>query len=278
MVISQALINAAHTLRLSGITSCAEDARVIMCSVLDCGKLYLTVHRDEELPSDAERRFSALIQRRAKHEPVSYLTNCREFMSLEFYVDKNVLIPRPDTEILVEKVLALFSDRTASVLDMCTGSGAVAVSLAKYMPLSRVTGLDISADAVKTAEKNASSNGVADRCTFEIFDVREPYCGTFDVLTANPPYIPTADIADLDSDVKDFEPHLALDGGADGMSFYEKIIKNAPSCLKEGGFAAFEVGCGLAEKVRVLMEENFEKTEIIPDLAGIDRVVCGYLR
>ena len=249
-----------------------------MCSVLDCGKLYLTVHRDEELPSDAERRFSALIQRRAKHEPVSYLTNCREFMSLEFYVDKNVLIPRPDTEILVEKVIALFSDSTASVLDMCTGSGAVAVSLAKYMPLSRVTGLDISADAVKTAEKNASSNGVADRCAFEIFDVREPYCGTFDVLTANPPYIPTADIADLDSDVKDFEPHLALDGGADGMSFYEKIIKNAPSCLKEGGFAAFEVGCGLAEKVRGLMKENFEKTEIIPDLAGIDRVVCGYLK
>ena len=278
MVISQALINAAHTLRLNGRTSCAEDARGIMCSVLDCGKLYLTVHRDEELPSDAERRFSALIQRRAKHEPVSYLTNCREFMSLEFYVDENVLIPRPDTEILVEKVLALFSDSTASVLDMCTGSGAVAVSLAKYMPLSRVMGLDISADAVKTAEKNASSNGVADRCTFEIFDVREPYCGTFDVLTANPPYIPTADIADLDSDVKDFEPHLALDGGADGMSFYEKIIKNAPSCLKEGGFAAFEVGCGLAEKVRVLMKENFEKTEIIPDLAGIDRVVCGYLK
>lgn len=278
MVISQALTNAALCLRQNGIDCGGEDARVLMCAVLGCDKLFLTVHRDERLMPDDEEKFFRLVKRRANHEPVSYLTHCREFMSLDFYVDENVLIPRPDTEILVEKVIDLFSEKSVAVLDMCTGSGAIAVSLAKYMEKSAVIGLDISSNAIKTAEKNAEKNGVANRCKFEIFDVKKPYLGEFDVLCANPPYIPSADVAHLESDVKDFEPHLALDGGEDGMDFYEKIIANAPTCLKGGGFAAFEVGCGLAQKVSRLMANNFEKTEIIPDLAGIDRVVCGFLK
>jgi len=137
------------------IDSAGLDARVIMCHVLSCDKLYLAVHKDEEISNEKKEEFISLVKRRALCEPLGYILNHREFMSLDFYVDKNVLIPRPDTEILVEKVISHFEGKTPYITDMCTGSGAIAVSLAKYLPGAKLTGLDISPEAVKIASMNA---------------------------------------------------------------------------------------------------------------------------
>lgn len=265
-------------LNQNSIESAGTDARVLMCRVLGCDKLYLTVHRDDEISEKAENDFITLVKRRASDEPLGYILNHREFMSLDFYVDKNVLIPRPDTEILVEKVISFFDGKSPVITDMCTGSGAVAVSLAKYLPGSEVTGIDISPEAVKIAELNAERNGVADRCSFLVHDVREVYNSKADAVVSNPPYIPTADICTLSETVKDYEPLLALDGGGDGLDFYRVIIENSHFSLKRGGLLAFEVGCNLAQDVCSIMENGFSDIGVLSDLAGIERVVYGILK
>ncbi len=276
--VGETLAEAIKLLKSANIENAAEDARVILSHVLNCDKLHLTVNRDVEVGENKRKEFLALIEKRAAHTPVSYLTGTREFMSIDFDVSENVLIPRPDTEILVERAIEEISQKPLKVLDMCTGSGAIGISVAKYAKNTFVTCLDISEPALETARRNAKKNRVDDRCFFENFDVMTPYHGEFDVLLSNPPYIPSKDIADLESDVKDFEPKIALDGGYDGLDFYRQIVKNAPLSLKRGGFAAFETGCGLACELEKIMSENFENIEIIRDLSGIERVVCGYLK
>jgi len=220
-----------------------------------------------------EKKFFSFVKRRASNEPLGYILNHKEFMSLDFYVDENVLIPRPDTEILVEEVISYFDGKSPVITDMCTGSGAIAVSLAKYIPGAKVTGLDISPEAVKIAGINAEKNGVLKNCSFGIHDVLKPYDVVADAVVSNPPYIPAKDIETLDETVRSFEPRLALDGGDDGLLFYRAIVKNSQTALKKGGLIAFEVGCNQAEDVAKLMEEDFCDIGVICDLAGIERVV-----
>lgn len=254
-------------------------ARTIMCNVLSCDNLYLTVHADSILTTSQQNDFFNLIKRCMHGEPLAYVLGNREFMSLDFYVDKNVLIPRPDTEILCEEVIGRFDGKKAEIIDMCTGSGAIAVSLAKYLPMSEVIGLDISSEALEIAKKNASKNGVENQCMFLRHDIRHAFNGKYaDCVVSNPPYIPHNVIDTLDANVKNYEPHLALDGGDDGTDFYKSIVKNIRSCLKTGGMLAFEVGCGLHECVKSLMEKDFEDIRIVKDLAGIERVVLGFLK
>ena len=273
--VGDALKKGIALLNENSIESAGTDARVIMCSVIGCDKLYLTVHRDDIISEEAKNAFITLVKRRATDEPLGYILNHREFMSLDFYVDENVLIPRPDTEVLVEKVISFFGGKAPAVTDMCTGSGAIAVSIARYLPKSVVTGLDISADAVRIAKLNAEKNGVSQSCSFKVHDVREPYDFLADALVSNPPYIPSEDIASLSETVRKYEPHLALDGGNDGLDFYRVIVKNSHRSLKRGGLLAFEVGCNLAQDVCTIMEKDFSEIGIIRDIAGIERVVHG---
>ncbi len=253
------------------------DARILICHVLGCDSLYLTLHRDDIMDEKARDTYFDYISRRRSNEPVSYITGTKEFMSLEFKVTPDVLIPRPDTEILVEKVISETKDIPCPhIIDMCTGSGAIAVSLARYIEGSRVTALDISPSALEIAKFNAESNGADVK--FELHDAYKPYCAKADVLVSNPPYIPTEDISELETNVVGYEPHLALDGGRDGLDFYRAITKNAPHCLKSGGILAFEVGMGQADDVEMIMKPLFENITRAKDLAGIERVVCGYLR
>ncbi len=253
------------------------DARILICHVLGCDSLYLTVHRDEVMAEDEKNTYFEYISRRRDNEPVSYITGTKEFMSLKFKVTPDVLIPRPDTEILVEKVIAEAENIPCPyIIDMCTGSGAIAVALSRYINGSRVTALDISPQALEIAKFNAESNGVS--VSFELHDAYKPYCAKADVLVSNPPYIPTGDIAELETNVVHYEPHLALDGGGDGLEFYRAITKNAPHSLKSGGILAFEVGMGQADDVEMLMRPLFENITRVKDLSGIERVVCGYLR
>ena len=274
-LLGDALLEGIALLKETNIENPSLDARILMCHTLSCDELYLTVHRDRHLTQSEQDAFFSLIKRRMSNEPVGYITGTKEFMSLEFNVDKNVLIPRPDTEILVEKVMSEVKSANPVIIDMCTGSGAIAVSLAKYIPNACVLGLDISEDALKVAKTNSQKNG-AD-VTFEKHDVLKPYSKiTADAVVSNPPYIPTDDLNGLMSDVIDFEPSIALDGGVDGLLFYRAIIKNIDSCLKDGGLLAFEVGAGQADDVAYLMEERFSSVTLEKDLAGIDRVVYGF--
>jgi len=274
--ISDALKKGIALLNENSIENPGLDARIFLSHVLGCDSVYLTVHRDDELSVEEAENYFAYIDRRRKNEPVGYIIGKKEFMSLDFVVNPHVLIPRPDTEILVERAINFLSSKeNPTVIDMCTGSGAISVSLAKYVKGSSVTGLDISCDAIAVAKENARLNGVD--VTFKLHDVLIPYKGACaDCVVSNPPYIPTEDVKGLDSDVSDFEPKLALDGGNDGLDFYRAIVKNISSCLKKGGLLAFEVGMGQAEDVKALMESDFDSIGFDRDLAGIERVVYGF--
>ncbi len=272
--IGDALKKGIALLKKCDIPGAATDAAVLLGHVLDCARLHLTVHRDDAIDKGKEQEFFDLIQRRCRKEPVSYITGYREFMSMDFKVAPGVLIPRPDTEILVETVIQKLNGIPNPVIvDMCTGSGAVGVSLAKYITGSKVTALDVSDTAIETARENALSNGV--KLEVAKHDVLTPYNASADAVVSNPPYIPTKIVKTLQEDVSMYEPHIALDGGEDGLCFYRAIIGNIHSCLKKGGLLAFEVGHDQADAVARLMEKDFCSVETVCDLAGIRRVVLG---
>lgn len=275
--IGDALKRGIALLKQNDISEAVTDATVLLCHVLGCERLYLTVHRDDAIDPCKEAEYMEFINRRCNSEPVSYITGHKEFMSLDFKVEKGVLIPRPDTEILVETVMDKLKDISNPVItDMCTGSGAIAISLAKYIQGSRVTALDVSEIALRVAKENALLNGVD--ISVEEHDVLTPYNALADAVVSNPPYIPTEVIEGLDSDVSDYEPHLALDGGEDGLVFYRAIVQNIGSALKKGGILAFEVGHDQAHDVAMIMQDGFYGIDTEKDLAGIERVVYGFLR
>lgn len=275
--IADAIKNGIAYLKENKIESAGIDARLFMCHILSCDKLYLTVHKDDLVLNEDLEKFFELIKRRAKKEPTGYILGKKEFMSLDFCVDSGVLIPRPDTEVLVEKAIEKITSPSPVIIDMCTGSGAIAVSLAKYIPNSRVIALDISEDALSIAKKNALLNGL--EINFKKHDVKTPFKEIMaDAVVSNPPYIPTEDIKTLCEDVSNYEPLIALDGGDDGLEFYRAITENISTCLRKGGLLAFEVGHTQAQDVAKLMEKDFEKISIEYDLGGIARVVYGYLK
>ncbi|MBE7036857.1 MAG: peptide chain release factor N(5)-glutamine methyltransferase [Ruminococcaceae bacterium] len=280
MVIGELLQNATGQLQNAGIDNARLDAEVLLAHLLNRERLYLVTHRTDEIAADIADAFRHLIVRRVKHEPVAYLIGQREFMSLDFSVCPGVLIPRPDTETLVELILETTPKQEPfTLLDLCTGSGAIAVSLAHYLPNSHVTAVDISDICVETAKKNATRNGVAGRVQVLQADILKPLpsLDLFDCVVSNPPYIPTKVLETLEADVQDFEPHTALDGGGDGLIFYRHIIQNAPAFLRKGGLLALEIGHDQRDAVTHLMAESgfFTQVDIRRDLAGIDRVVFG---
>ncbi|MBE7021798.1 MAG: peptide chain release factor N(5)-glutamine methyltransferase [Ruminococcaceae bacterium] len=281
MVIAEALQEACRQLAAAGITSARLDSEVLLSFLLKKERLYLLLHKHDALGEDTLSDYEALIKRRAAGEPVAYLVGEKEFMSLPFAVRPGILIPRPDTETLVESVIARYQTAgKISVLDLCTGSGAIAVSLAYYLPQSHVTACDISELCVETTRENACKNGVSDRVLVVLADVLGslPFCERFDCVVSNPPYIPTQALAGLERDVRDFEPTVALDGGVDGLLFYRRLSKLAPQLLKPGGLLALEVGHDQAESVcALLVKAGFSGIETLQDLAGISRVVCGVL-
>lgn len=281
MVIGEALYAACQRLSAAGIDSARLDSEVLLAFLLKKERLHLALHKQDALDADTLSRYEALIRRRAAHEPVAYLVGEKEFMSLSFSVSPGILIPRPDTETLVEGVIARCREAgELSVLDLCTGSGAIAVSLAYYLPQIHVTACDISGLCVETARENARRNGVADRVRVCLADVLGPlpFSERYDCVVSNPPYIPTAALAGLEKDVRDFEPAAALDGGADGLLFYRRLAELALQLLKPGGLMALEVGHDQAASVsEMFTAAGFSEVEQLRDLAGISRVVCGRL-
>ncbi|MCT4607162.1 MAG: peptide chain release factor N(5)-glutamine methyltransferase [Marinisporobacter sp.] len=262
------------------------DAEVILCYVLKKDRLFLYTHRDHPLKDEEIRVFNDLIKKRIQGMPVAYIVKKQEFMGLNFYVEEGVLIPRPDTEILVETVIEWAKKRKNDnriIVDLGTGSGAITISLAKYIENAFVYSIDLSRHALEIGKKNATLNEVTENTLFLEGDLLAPIKGKLeekvDIIVSNPPYIPRNEIEKLQIEVKKFEPKIALDGGMDGLDFYRKIIDEAPNFVKKGGFIALEVGHDQADMVKTMMEHKGYYYEIqkIKDLAGIERVVVATL-
>lgn len=256
-----------------------REAELILCHILDINMTELILNRNKELEKREEDLYLNLIKRRKSGEPVQYIIGNCEFMSLEFLVDENVLIPRSDTETLVENVIDILGDKCAKVLDIGTGSGCIGISLLKYCKNITVECVDISPKAIEIAKKNAENNGVSDRIKFTVMDIlKETLDGKYDVLVSNPPYIRPDVIEGLEKQVKDFEPYSALYGGEDGLLFYKRITDFAPLILNDNGVLAFEIGYDQGESVKSLLEKDFSDIKVIKDLCGNDRVVLGKLK
>ena len=247
-------------------------------NVPDANLAWLIAHEDEPLAADAAGPFCDLIERRLAGEPIQYITGEAEFYGLPFHVNRDVLIPRPETEHLVEKVMALAAEFVRpKIVDVGTGSGAIAVALAHALPFAVITATDISADALAVAKANAARNGVADRVRFFKGDLLEAVAGEhFDIVISNPPYVPESDRTTLDVEVRDYEPAQALFAGEDGLQIYRRLIPAAFDALVPGGYLALEIGYGQRAGIEALLvREGFAGIEFIPDLQGIARVAVA---
>lgn len=276
MRINEILQSATIKLETAGIDSARLDAEVLLAHILNCKRLYLYVDAMKNLTSAQVSRFENLIEQRIKKIPVAYLIGQREFMGLNFVVTPAVLIPRPDTEVLVQVAIEKLSAvKNPTFADIGTGSGAICVSILKYLKNATASTVDISKDAIECATFNAEKFGVDDRIIFHVGNLFEPLRGQkFHAVISNPPYIPTSDLSTLQDEVQR-EPKLALNGGVDGLDFYRKIADDAPNFLFNGGFLAVEIGINQADDVKNLFAKNFVDVEIIRDLAGIERVVTA---
>lgn len=267
--------------RSRGIESPRLEAELLLCRALGWNRIRLIVERERELDEEERARFRALVQRRRKREPVAYIMGQREFFGRAFRVDGRVLVPRPDTETLVETALRRTRDDClfGHLVDLCTGSGNVALSFARERPTWLVRAVDISPGALAVARDNAVRLGAAWNVELLLGDLFEPLGDEpCEVVTANPPYIPSAEIATLPADVRDHEPKLALDGGPDGLDVVRRIVQQASERLTPSGLLAMEIGCDQHVEVSTLMRDaGFDHIEVDRDLAGRPRVVSGRL-
>ena len=277
MTIQDAYGQAADVLQAAGVPDPRTDAGMLLEHITGVPRLKLMLFGGQTLSKEQEQRFSSLLLSRASRKPLQYVLGEQFFYGLPFWVDERVLIPRPETEILCEIAIAHIKAMPApAVLDVCTGSGAIAVTLARECEAACVTAVDISADALAVAQENARRNGAKVR--FAQGDLFAPAMGErFDCIVSNPPYIESAVCPALQEEVLR-EPLLALDGGGDGLDFYRRIAKEAADYLRPGGLLCMEIGHGQAEAVVSLLREEgrYERMTVHKDLAGASRVVCAY--
>jgi release factor glutamine methyltransferase len=265
-------------LKKKGVESAAREAELLLAHAMDCPRIQLFTRYDEEPSVDQRQRYRELVQQRLQGVPVAYLLGRKEFFSLDFEVNPAVLIPRPDTEWLVTECLALAKGLAEpAVLDVGTGSGCLAVAVARQHKGAKVTAVDISAAALAVAGRNAERHGVAGSVRFLHGDLFAPLAEgeRFDFILSNPPYIPTADLATLAPEVREREPRLALDGGADGFAVIDRLIAGAPEHLAPGGWLLLEIGVGQEGAARRRFERHggYELGKTVHDLAGIPRVL-----
>ncbi len=277
----EVLKSATERLSADKIENPRLDAEILLANVLNCRRLDLYVDSNRILPIKSVLQFDKLVNQRLQKIPVAYIIGNKEFMGFSFAVNENVLIPRPETEILTEFVGNYLRGLCGEVLfaDLGVGSGAISISILKFVKTALAFAVDISPDALEVAKFNANKFNVDDRINFFCGNLFEPLNGEiFDAIVSNPPYIPTNDIENLQAEVKS-EPRIALDGGIDGLNFYRQIISDSPKFLVAGGLLAVEIGINQASAVKNLFEsENFADVKILSDLSGIERVVAGIKR
>lgn len=274
------------TLSEAEIPDASLDARLLLENVCQTNRHDLLVHGEQEVAQEELEQYLSYIEQRSHRVPLQYITGQQEFMGLSFKVDCNVLIPRQDTEILVEEVLRILQDGN-SILDMCTGSGCILISLLQFSNHCKGLGVDISGEAVAIARENAdlilrkseeSIQNTERSYSFVKSDLFQEIKGTYDIIVSNPPYIKSDVITTLMPEVREFEPYQALDGKEDGLYFYEKIIMESKKYLNKEGSLFFEIGYDQAIDVQALMKEaGFININVVKDYAGLDRVVYGQL-
>ncbi len=275
MQVKRDLEEAVKILKDNNIDEAIIKAKIVLCMVLKIEKEYIIINDSKEMAKEDEEKYFQYINKLKNGIPLQYITNNQEFMKLNFFVDENVLIPRADTEILVEEVISLANDDKNKILDVCTGSGAIAVSLAKYIKNSNVMAIDISKEALKIAEKNSFNNNVNIKfIESDLFNNLEE--NDFDIIVSNPPYIRENVINELSIEVK-HEPKIALDGGKDGLDFYRKLSSESYKYLKEDGYLCLEIGYDQKNEVIEILknEKKYKNIYSKKDLFGNDRIIIA---
>lgn len=263
----------ADKLRHAGIEEASLDARLLLEEVCGTDRNTLLVHGDKEVTEEQRECYVNYIAQRSRHIPLQHILGYQEFMGLRFAVSPAVLIPRQDTETLVEEVMRFLHDGM-HILDMCTGSGCILLSLLNYSNDCVGVGCDLSADALKVAAENAAMLGI--EAEFLQSNLFEEIKGRYEMIVSNPPYIKSGAIKELMEEVREHDPVMALDGGEDGLFFYRKIVVSAGDYLYPGGMLFFEIGCDQADAVSGLMQDaGYKDITVCKDLAGLDRVVYG---
>ena len=273
MTYREAIETGTRILQKENIADAKIDAWYLLQMACKIARNFYYLHEEDELTAEQQSEYESTVHKRAEHVPLQYIIGEQEFMGLKFKVNSNVLIPRQDTETLVEEALRI-AKPGMRVLDLCTGSGCIIISLAKNVADISCTGSDISKQALLVAKENAKANEV--EVEWERSDLFENISGTFDLIVSNPPYIPTGEIPGLMPEVRDFEPVDALDGKEDGLYFYRIITEKSPEYLTSDGYLYFEIGYDQGEAVSAMMRQcGYTQVEVIKDLAGNDRVVKG---
>lgn len=251
------------------------DAWLLLEYVSGISRSWYFVHEDEEISENDIEEYQILIEQRGKHIPLQQLTKEAYFYGMKFFVNENVLIPRQDTEVLVEQVLSLSKGKeNLKLLDMCTGSGCILLALLANLKQASGTGVDLSEKALEVAQRNGKELGI--EVSWVQSDLFDKVSGSYDIIVSNPPYIETSVIEGLMDEVKLYEPRMALDGTEDGLFFYREITMQAEKYLKNNGILAFEIGYNQGKAVSEFMKENgYKEVQVLQDLAGLDRVVTG---
>ncbi len=276
--VRQLLEEAVASLRDKGVDSPLLDAELLMCHALGCSRTELVARIDAQISPVAATEFAGYVGRRTKREPLAYITGYREFYGLPFRVTPATLIPRQESEFLVDAAVSLLKDHANPLMaDVGVGSGCIGISIAIALPSAQLYGTDISRDALGVARSNAVSLGVGGRTRFVQGDLLGPLAGlAFDIIISNPPYIPSGDMNGLEPEVAEFEPRLALDGGYDGLDLYRRLAESAAGCLEIGGTLAVEMGIDQSSAVQHIFRLNgFSNVRVIQDYSGIERVAIG---
>ncbi|WP_461246160.1 peptide chain release factor N(5)-glutamine methyltransferase [Treponema sp. R6D11] len=284
MLIREALAQGSTDLKYAGIKTPGLDASLLLAHILSTDRTKLIARGTDSISDKQSKLFCELLERRANGECTAYIIGKKEFMGLEFDVNPSVLVPRPETETLVETAIDIIknklqSNSLANILDLCTGSGAIAVSLRNEIPMCEVTATDISSNALKTAIQNAEKLLIGTHINFFQGDLYSalpsPLPAPFSLIVSNPPYIPSAEIQTLSAEVQN-EPRLALDGGTTGLEIITHIIEKAPNYLKQNGYLLLEADPRQMKQITILLEKNkFKNIQLFKDLSGEDRVIGG---
>lgn len=281
LTVLEAINKSTEYLKDKGIESPRVNAELLLSHILKCKRLNLYLSFDRPLSEEEIDNYRELLKRRRGYEPLQYIIGSVEFFGLQLEVNRNVLIPRPETEILVEIVIDELKSKTnLSILDIGTGSGNIAIALAKNIETAKITAIDINNDSLELAKKNSQSNNVEDKISFEKIDIlnRDEISEKFDIVVSNPPYISLEEYPELKPELNRFEPRLALTDESNGLTFYEVISKKSRSFLKQNGKLFFEIGIEQFSAVKGILEsEGYKNISIKKDYSGIERVISGEL-
>ena len=256
MIVEEVVKQASNRLKKENINSHQLDSELILSHIMDVSREFLILNSQLKIKKNTLKKYNFAILRRIKREPIAYITGKKEFWSENFLVNENTLVPRPETELMIYRVLKFFKNRTINVLDIGTGSGCVLLSILKNLNFSRGTGIDISSKAIKVATTNAKNLNLSNRTHFKICDIKNYNIGKYDLIISNPPYIPSKDIKNLSKDIIDHEPKSALDGGTDGLDLIKKVIYKSNHLLKRNGLLVIEIGFNQYRKVTDILKRN----------------------